>query len=473
MSSPPVNTSYFVTNYPPRAQRSAEMPMPGGEDQQKLIDACTRCESLYGLYLQLSKLADDLEGNQTLKKHGFEVINTVNALRGYDWAMCELLHSMSPSSIKSIIQGTVAFDESERNLHCFEIPEKTPANPEKIPGVYVVGLCRRMHGGQGRFLNIKEMKSLISDLKDYVKGYEAYTKAQRNIAAGGFISMKNLSSDDQKAIRLFKGVDNYSGALQSTLDKGDPIFIEKDDEIPSIKALINTYESMCDITLDPTESIRMRQSPLYVGCSKDLANRTKVYKNNGSLKGINKPLGLTVSVLKRLHIDVEMKVVAVLRTWKPNQLAMAEQLIATLAGSLVYQHGFNAIETGGTGARTVTSDRALKINTEYVISRVGHIRVNLRKSIDELETRTKFLENLDMVRGEVVSIAEAMDACAVELQRLPSGMQWNEKLTELEELVASLKLDLKEKEEALQFWSLLADIQKVVVNETSQGIMSL
>ncbi|KAF4415658.1 hypothetical protein FACUT_13218 [Fusarium acutatum] len=445
---------------PEPARVTAEMPMPGNEAQMELIDAVSRSESLYELYLRLPRLADDIENNQVLKDNEFDIVNTVRSLRQDEsWPMCELLHSMSPKVIKSIIQGTVAYDSHPKQsvgrslLHsdfpCFETPAKGRDPP--IPGVYVLALYRKFTGHRGEFLNTAEMKILIEDMEEYVKGYRVHAKLRADIRAGICRSESDLSKDDKAAVRHVRGVDYYAASKASTMsDTEPPLFIKDDGDAAEIEALLRTYKAMCRPDLDPTEQVRIRQSPL--------------------VKGINKPLGLTISILRRQNLGVELAIKVVLRTWQSDQLPMAEQLIMTLAGSLVYQHGFNATEGGGTGRKTVGSGESLKTNMEYVISRVGFIRDNFGNTVNELEARKRFLDALEGIDDDLTEIIETMTQCKQQLESLPNNMNWDERAHELRELLVSLKKEVDDRREALKFWKLVLKIQLIGVETMGESI---
>ncbi|RKL47032.1 hypothetical protein BFJ72_g2769 [Fusarium proliferatum] len=479
MSKPEAQSE--APNLPEPARVTAEMPMPGNEAQMELIDAVSRGNSLYELYLRLPRLADDLENNQVLKDNEFDIVNTVRSLRrDASWPMCELLHSMSPKVIKSIIQGTVAYDSHPKQSEgrslinsefpCFETPVKGRDPP--IPGVYVIALYRQFTSHRGEFLNIAEMKMLIEDMEEYVKGYRVHAKLRADIRAGIRRSESDLSRDDLLAVRLVRGVDFYAAYKPSTMsDTAPPLFIKDDGDAAEIEALVRTYRAMCRPDLDPTERVRMRQSPLYVGCSNNLGDRTHRYTQT-SVKGINKPLGLTISIFRRQHVPVELAVKVVLRTWQTDQLPMAEQLIMTLAGSLVYQHGFNATEGGGTGYKTVGSGESLKTNMEYVMSRVGFIRDNFGNTVNELEARKRFLDSLVEIDDELTEIIETMTHCKRQLESLPN-MNWDERVQELRELLASLKQDLDDRREASKFWKLILEIQRIGVDAMGESIVSI
>ncbi|RKL47061.1 hypothetical protein BFJ72_g2798 [Fusarium proliferatum] len=447
---------YPETNVPPPAERSAEMPMLWDEGHRSLIDACVRYESLLELFLQLKKLADVLDDNQTMKENEFPVFSTVNALRHYDWTMCELLHSMSVEVVRSIVKNTFAFDVTNGNIEPFRLP--SALLDERTPGVYVVGIKTKGHGGQ--FLNMNELEVLIRDMKLYVEGYEAY--ARHN----GWASA-NMTTAERRAISMVNAIESHCGSQRVQND--GPMFIEKAEEVPRIRALIKTFEGMCDRSLDPTGRVNISQSPLYVGCSKDLNKRMAVY-NNRNVKNINKPLALTVCILRKQNRGPELVSGCVLRILREQQLPMAEQLVCTIAGSLVYQHGFNAVEAGGTGYQSLPTAAGLKENIKYIVCGTRVLINNLKESLDEVDLRKRFLSLLDQASGEIVRLKEILKRCEDEVQNLPSGVDFDQVLSDISSVVQSVRRNLKDKREALEFWQLMLEIQNIIIDETGLGL---
>ncbi|PNP79518.1 hypothetical protein FNYG_07134 [Fusarium nygamai] len=447
---------YPEANVPPPAERSAEMPMLWDEGHRSLIDACVRYESLLELFLQLSRLADVLDDNQTMKENDFPVFSTVNALRHYDWTMCELLHSMSVDVVRSIVKNTFAFDVTTGNIQPFRLP--SALLDEKTPGVYVVGIRTRGHGGQ--FLNINELEVLIRDMKLYVEGYEAYARHD------GWASA-NMTTAERKAINMVNAIESHSGSSRG--QNAGPMFIEKAEEVPRIRALIKTFEGMCDRSLDPTGRVNISQSPLYVGCSKDLNKRMGVYKNS-NVKSINKPLGLTVCILRKHNKGPELVTGCVLRILRKEQLPKAEQLVCTIAGSLIYQHGFNAVETGGAGPQSLPTDAGLKENIKYIVCGTQVLINNLKESLGEADLRKRFLRHLDQASGEIVRLKEVLKCCQDEVQNLPSGEDFDQILSNISAIVQSVRRNLNDKRDALEFWQLMLEIQNIIVDETGVGL---
>ncbi|CAG7565832.1 unnamed protein product [Fusarium equiseti] len=430
---------------PPHATRNAEMPMPGGDEQMKLIDICARGKSLYEVYLQLPKLASDLENDEALQEHSFSVESTVRALKYRSLTMFELMHSMSPRVIRSIVAGTVAFDDQTGKFNGYDAPNKHSS--AHVPGVYVIGLSR--YGEEGRFLNITELELVIQAIEKYIAGYYAYVKFQK-LATGAW-----LSDVENDALIHLRHVDEKAGGKESRT----PVFIDKDERVPRIEALLETLRCMCDPNLDPTKLVRMIQSPLYVGCSQNLEQRMGTYGTH-CLKDINKPLGLTVAIMRKLSLEPKLHVRNVIRTWKPAQLPVAEQLVTCLASSLVYQRGFNSTEAGGTGVRTgPNSEWDCQKNLVHVMSARTIFKQNVRMSLEDLRSRKEFVDELAKIRGTIPQIQATMEECQERLRNLPHGFRWNDTAARLESLLQKLREQLEERKKVLQFWNLINEVQ--------------
>ncbi|CEI69191.1 hypothetical protein FVEN_g4053 [Fusarium venenatum] len=434
-------------------ERSAEMPMLWDEEHIRLTDFCARSESLYETYLQLPVVAAALENNQTLKDNNVSVADTVAALTRADWSMLELLHSMDLEVVQSIVNNTFAYDVVQRNITCFPMPRRAT---DVIPGVHVIGLSLEQYCGQ--FLNTKEIERLFEQMKEYVAGYKANVKYQS--------APTTLSKDEKLARHHVNRVDKHAAG---EFVKDIPAFITRGEDIPSIEALIKTFEKMCDRSLDSTGLTRMLQSPLYVDCSTNLYNSVAVYGED-NVRNITRPLGHTVSILRKLGHKAELTIGNVVRVWKSDQLPKAEQLVTNLAGSLVYQHEFNAIEEGATSHGTITDDEGLRTNTAYLFSGIRIFDSNLRDSLEEAALCERYLKDMNRVNAHLIEIIDFLDECTKELESLPPDFQWNETLSEFEKLIQKLNKDVEDMEGALKFWKLILDIQNIVIKETGRAL---
>lgn len=142
-------------------QPSDEMPMPGGQEQLKLIDSVDK--SLYEMMMGVHHMAMRLS-------HGSSSTTVVKMARAVmadpsnGRPMFTLLHSTSKGMIKSIVRGSVALDTAD-GLAWYEAPA---AKEAAGGGVYVIGLSRR--GQNGRYLDVLEMAKLARGLQDYRRG---------------------------------------------------------------------------------------------------------------------------------------------------------------------------------------------------------------------------------------------------------------------------------------------------------------
>ncbi|KAH8734300.1 hypothetical protein BGZ61DRAFT_473044 [Ilyonectria robusta] len=303
---------------------TATMPMPGGKEQIRLLDAFEKSAALLELSLLLPELADSLEADPVMQNRNFSVSRTVNSIRGDEdnsSAMVKLLHSMDEGAIKAVVRGTVAHDSFLENAKWFKMPVKAEG---KVPGVYVIGLSR--DECQGKFLNIVEMEKLVAGIHKYIEGFKLLETLPRPYSKSTPVLPR-----ERELLEWVNKVDSTEDVAPGSLPERAR-FIEKAGEVPSIEALASMFKGRCNRALDP------------IGLG---------------LVGLNKPLGLTVGVLAALDLPVSLTIQVALRVWRPDHLPLAEQLLATLAGSLVYQSGFNATEAGGTGSSTIKNVQSL------------------------------------------------------------------------------------------------------------------
>lgn len=61
---------------------------------------------------------------------------------------------------------------------------------------------------------------------------------------------------------------------------------------------------------------------------------------------------------------------------------------------------------------------------------------------------------MDRFRAQVIEINDWLVKCNKEIESLPSNIEWDKPLSELEELVDRLSRDLEDKQEAAKFWKL-------------------
>lgn len=383
----------------------AEMPMAGGEYQARLWRALDNGDSLYELMLELPRVADLLARDADLKKYRFRISNTVNSLSralGDKWEVALLLHSMDMRMVRATILGTVAYDEYRGILRGYPNP-RTESNAQ---GVYVVGL--RRSGTGGKFLDREETERLIEGLEQYLEGCQVLS------APSG-----TRSRWQEKVARWVKEVDGMLTGRPAPGAPGPSHFVKSGADVVQVKALIRGFGKRLirapATGPDYEKNLRQVQSPLYVGCSTNLKARIADYNLAQHLRHVNKNLGLTASVLHALDLPVEPVARVAVRTWKASQLSLAEQLVATLASSLVHQCGFNAMETGGKSGSIYGLDEA----TVLVLGKCSFLRRNLQSTQEQFQRHREFERELDEAQDELA----ILEGQAAEAKRDISALQ--------------------------------------------------
>ncbi|KAL6411360.1 uncharacterized protein AUP68_05064 [Ilyonectria robusta] len=286
--------------------------------------------------------------------------------------------------------------------------------------------------------NILETEKLIRGLQNYIDGYRALDRhrcrVQLQVATQG-----NLTAQDKERISWVFKVDGFPGDVSLHGSIPEAKFVESDDDVTNIEALMKSFQRRCDVTLDPSKEIRQRQSPIYVGCSSDLRERT----SDDSLKdlsGLNKPLALTVNILSALDLPVNLTVQVALRIWESDQLPVAEQLVATLASSLVYQHGFNDTEAGGTAGSTVTAS-SLQAARELILCHNETMSENIEKTIADMEKRLEIIKVLERSMDMAPNLEAEIVSMTDELADQTSDMRWGR----LDELIDQIEAEMEQR----------------------------
>lgn len=325
--------------------------------------------------------------------------------------MVLLLHSIDRTALQAIVAGTVAYTSALKQSKWLKMPTELEG---KVPGVYVIGLKRRglKPEDEGKFLNIKETEALIGGLERYVKG----SRLCRTHA-----TTSSLTAAESALVNVVGNVDWYGGHGTTSGNIPSPQCIQSDAEFEKIVAVISMFKSCCDWTKDPTGLVRQTQTPLYVGCSIDLRERTNAYKRHvrGGLSKVNKPLCLVVNTLTALNLPVDLSIQIAVRTWDGIPLPVAERLVTTVACSFVYQHGFNAIEAGGTGTSTSRdNDSVLKKSAELLFGHMDTTKENLEATMAEIDDRADFLDNLEFVSEKAQDLIQQAEDLAKNEPRL-------------------------------------------------------
>ncbi|KAK3500474.1 uncharacterized protein B0T23DRAFT_287392, partial [Neurospora hispaniola] len=232
------------------------------------------------------------------------------------------------------------------------------------PGVYVVAIS--IEGRNGKFLSGNELKTLYLDMQKYLECYDRVQKARTEGVAPSADALDEIRTVDtmygeaadpeiskfvQGASGIAKGSRDHALMLADSLRKAHLAAMEK----------------------DPTGNTVTIQSPCYVGCSENLWERMNM-ENKTALSQVSKLYGLTLSLLARRGLEPKPHFLTAIRTWKPDQLQTAEELVSIMAGAYVSQFGFNV---RGTGQSRERKPHAQFANEVYVTQTEPYLRQNL------------------------------------------------------------------------------------------------
>ncbi|KAG8409981.1 hypothetical protein J3458_019053 [Metarhizium acridum] len=376
---------------------SAEMPMPGGAMQYRLLRALDDNMSLYELSLELAKIGREFPKDPVLIANHVRIGPTALALwtdSGRKWEMFMLLLSMHRSTIRAIILGTVAYEACHGRLETYPNPA---FNEDHAQGVYVVGL--RRIGAGGKFLTVNELRRLITGLERYIEGCRV---------------LWNVTTPSQRTARqseLAQWVAMVDGMYSTASKSLRPIALAYPTEARFIEGPPDTRSVQAFIT-----SLRKGCRPMQaLPSTRTLAN----YRKTQHFSSVNRSLGLTVSVLAALGFHVDLSVHVVLRTWKASQLRTAEQLVVTLAGSLVHQTGFNSIPGGDNAG----SDAGMAQAEDLVLGCPnGPLQDNIISCRADREQRLRFEATLERLDSGIARINAVTRECDSIIERLQPYM---------------------------------------------------
>lgn len=280
--------------------------------------------------------------------------------------------------LRALILGTVAHDAFHRRLKTY--PPPLAAHEPNAQGIYVIGLRRQ--SAQGEFLDGNELAKLINGLQRYIQGAEVLA-ARPNPAS--------RTSSDNRLVQWTAEVDASHAQINAPASPSQTRFIKSPGDAMTFRELVKSLQKRLP---QASSTARQIQSPLYVGCSQNLARRMADYDVSRRFATVNKPLAITVCVLKALGLPVLLELHVALRTWKVSQLPVAEQLVMSLAGCLVYQTGFNVVPGGahkGSAAGLYTAGEMLFSGYP------GFLQANLQASLQDRDSRCRFEERLHAV----------------------------------------------------------------------------
>ncbi|KAK1477174.1 hypothetical protein CCUS01_04992 [Colletotrichum cuscutae] len=322
-----------------------------------------------------------------------------------------LLHAIPRKLLRSLIQGTLAFDTvNSRDAICY---------PAKGQGIYAIDVYIENRGGT----------RVITELKDYIKAYR--------------INLRTLHGQQAETAErmLFKKAYAFYDAFgTSATDKTR--LISNSADLFVANNLVKVLQRRQRAATDPRQfCVHQIQGIQYVGCSGDLGTRVPVYAANNALGGkrtldptsINTPLILLLLAIKASGLVPKTVSRVILKAWEPGLLPIAERLVISLARSNYLQDGLNVAEGGGQRSKDGAS--TMRHMESEVLCVRPYFNPNIQLSVADLEQRRVFLDNLkaiDSARGDIVKLFREYDEHKLTLDRLLK--QWE---TELQKAMKS------------------------------------
>lgn len=307
---------------------TAEIPLLEGP-RLDMVKALRKGDSYWDLtrsfpdiICRLSGLSGTIDCRRTIL-----VLENIEDEASTAWAV---LHAVPRNVMASIVLGTVAYDFNKTH-------HRPSTYSDRGPGVYAIGIS--VNGRDGKWLTAKELRKLVRELLRYRDAYLAWKEHQGN----------PVTVQDTELHDFVMQVDNMVG--QSKTAGNPPRFVHDDAGEDLLASMIGSFTERFEtsLRLDPAGDKPMAQSPIYVGCSNDLETRVPQHKCKpvkSSMALSNKAMTLTLAMMSFIDREGATTARTVLRTWKNNQLAVAEMLVAALANSYMTLDGFNRTEAG-------------------------------------------------------------------------------------------------------------------------------
>ncbi|KXH38164.1 hypothetical protein CSIM01_10479 [Colletotrichum simmondsii] len=301
------------------------------------------------------------------------------------WTMMQLFHAIPDELLRSIVLGTVAYDDIQHQCHL-------PDYSEDGLGVYVIAIS--IEGRNGAFLNTDEIEMLTQSMATYLEAYEAakVTKASRSRAQRVAISCSRVVDGQYR-----KNVTD------------EPYFVRSDAHADQVKTVISWFERRV-ANNSPGDLTFLHQCPLYVGCSRVLKDGLKDSCLTNQLDNMSRLLGFTLSIISSLGLTPKITKKVPIKIWQDKQLPVAEVLLIALSQSPYAQGGFN-VQDGGNTAGTFNPSVLVASYQEVMFK--PHLRANLERSLKDLDDRRQFIDNHATMRAllkDIVKIGGDLEA---------------------------------------------------------------
>lgn len=406
---------------PPQAYKTAEMPLVPSRPHSTILGDLEDQSSLLIVPWRLIAVGQRLRVEaHRLQQLSISIGQTVSNLQEAETnAMFTLVHAMSPSSIKSVIQGTVAYDTAQGTTTWHDAPS---VGGVRTPGVYVVALQSQP---DGRFLSKDEILRVVDGIEDYITGCEVL----RDKPAAA-----NRNSGEKVKVRWVEAVDAAYSANKRKFSAARPKFNRDLDNLSGLRATAAMLRRRCVDGVSDT--VRQKQSPIYTGCSQNLSVRMGDYSLDRHLVNVNKALGITLSVAKLKRLPLTPIVRVAIRTWRNEDLALAEQLVLSLADGFIIHGGFNKKEGGRNPPDNTPQEVTRAERLAIVKSPTFH--TNVRASIDEIDSRGRFSVLLSRTAKHIEALHGRLTALDAAVQQAKPDLEKAGAPVDIEQLLADL-----------------------------------
>ncbi|KAL8372534.1 hypothetical protein RB595_002051 [Gaeumannomyces hyphopodioides] len=364
---------------------TAEVPLMDGRrlEMLKVVDAS---DSTAYLSMILPNLAKDAEAHRA----ALECTNMENMLQDKDGRTSGLLDHIQPAVLESLISGTLAWDHEQGVFN-----EQRKHRDSELPGTYAASV--HIDGRKGAWMTAAEMLVVRDHLHDYIRGAEHFFL---------YHGWQDPS--------LHRHVRRLDGMVGSANLNGPPKWATGAGGVERLKAFQETLERMAveSLKLDPAGGARLRQCPIYVGCSSGPMKESYEMHQNLEDKSLqmNKLLGVLVCCMKMESLHPKVLAMPVVPVFEQMDLPLSEILVTGLARSMCVMDGFNCT---GPGANTAMIEPALLAKSLSVLDLAGDLLERAQRSNLQMEAHLQEAENkklLKTLEKEVSKICQRADA---------------------------------------------------------------
>ncbi|KAK0639098.1 hypothetical protein B0T16DRAFT_394889 [Cercophora newfieldiana] len=310
--------------------------MPLVTEQMRKMCRILEDKTKVDLLLSRHALADSLE----ILPSAVPASSTVRTLRqDPDHLVTRLMLALPTHVAVSLAQHTLAYD----------FGRDQQARPSTYSHVYrgVYATAIRIEGRDGRFLTSAELKKVRGRIISYVDAAEKWCRDGDSLSAGERDAIDRL--------------DRHYISAQRARSRTGPRFIEGKKTVVKFRRfveMLRRYQYVGAPGGAPADDTQpMIQCPQMVGCTtRAIYSRVEQHRPDSGLQMTTSTWACMLCAIKEIGLEPLVVGVPILNTVDLKELQVGEQLITTIAQSLVTQDGFNIIEGGGQDDRDNDAD---------------------------------------------------------------------------------------------------------------------